>query len=54
MGLKDLQNQQKIKYNDFYFFIFISTHPNGPKLDRQEHPHPHCFIQDHHQNHLSI
>ena len=29
------------KYNDFYFFIFISMNPNGPKLDRQEHLRPH-------------
>ena len=36
----------------FYFFIFIPTHQNGPKLGRQEHHHPHCFIKDHHRNHL--
>ena len=36
----------------FYLFIFIPTHPNGPQLGRQEHLHPHSFIQDHHQNYL--
>ena len=53
MGLKDPTKQTKNKVKCiFYFFIFIPTHPNGPKLGRQEHLHPHCFIQDHHQNHL--
>ena len=52
IGLKDLRNKQKIKYNVSYFFIFIPTRPNGPKLGHQGHLHPHCFIQDHHQNHL--
>ena len=48
MRLKDLQNKQKIKLNVSLF----PTYQNGSKLGRQEHLHPHCFIQDHHQNHM--
>ena len=33
-------------------FIIIATHPNSLKLGRQEHFHPHCLVQDHHQNYL--
>ena len=44
MGLKDLQNKEKIKYN--VSFLSLSLFPciqNSPKLGRQEHLHPHCF-----------
>ena len=51
MGMKDLQNKPKIKYNvSFISLSLLTTHPNGPKFGRKEHLHPHCFIQDHYQN----
>ena len=37
MGLKDVQNKQKIKYNVSFISFFIPAHPNGPTLGRQEH-----------------
>ena len=49
-GSEITTKQNKMSIPLFYFFI--PTHPNGSKLGRQEHLHPHCFIQDNHQNHL--
>ena len=53
MGLKDLQNKQEIKDNVSLITLSLFPRgPNGSKLGRQEHLYPHCFIQDHHLNHL--
>ena len=52
MGLKDLQYKQTKSILSLLFFIFIPKHRYGLKLGRQEHIHPHCFIQEHYQNHL--
>ena len=34
------------------FLYLYSPTSNGSKLGRQEHLYRHCFIKDHHQNHL--
>ena len=52
MGLKDLQNRQKNKYNVSLFLYLYSHASKWSEIGSSGTPHPHCFIQEHHQNHL--